>query len=157
MAMTSEVRCDTLYAETASRLAALIIAALVGSDHAKACTRERAYLLVPAIPELRKAVQQDHHRAVLRTRSHGVQSNVTMVEPLFFKSRLTAHPLKLVELSYLRRRWGPARRGLSQNDVACTGVALVPSRATFAHEVFAPNLRRSGGACEPGDDGPDLR
>jgi pimeloyl-ACP methyl ester carboxylesterase len=32
-------------------------------------------------------VQQDHHRAVLRTRSHGVQSNVTMVEPLFFKSR----------------------------------------------------------------------
>ena len=63
----------------------------VGQERSReACTRERAYLLVPAIPELRKAVQQDHHRAVLRTRSHGVQSNVTMVEPLFFKSRLTA-------------------------------------------------------------------
>ena len=90
----------------ASRLAARVIAALVGSDHAKARARERAYLLAPAIPELRKAVQQDHHRAVLRTRSHRVQSNVTMGEPLFFKSRFTPHPLKLVELSYLRRRWG---------------------------------------------------
>ena len=68
------------------RLAAGVVASLVGSDHAKACIRERSYLIVPAIPELGKPMQQDDHRPVLSTGSHGVQPNVTIGEPRFFKS-----------------------------------------------------------------------
>ena len=68
------------------RLAAGVVAALVGSDHAKACIRERSYLILPAIPELGKTMEQDNHRPFLSAGSHGVQANVTIGEPRFFKS-----------------------------------------------------------------------
>jgi hypothetical protein len=76
----------TLVSGNSGRLAGGVVAALVGSDHAKACIRERSYVIVPAIPELGKTMEQDNHRPFLRTGSHGVQANVTIGEPRFFKS-----------------------------------------------------------------------
>jgi hypothetical protein len=69
-----------------ARLAADVVAALIGSNHTKACIGERTYLILPAVPELGKTMEQDDYRAVLRASSHGVQPNVTIGEPQFFKA-----------------------------------------------------------------------
>lgn len=48
----------------AARLAALIVAALVGNDDAEAGGGERFDLLVPGIPEFREAVEEDDAGAI---------------------------------------------------------------------------------------------
>ena len=48
------------------RTIGLAVAALVGRDRAKAGVGERAELMAPRVPELRKAVAENHRKALAR-------------------------------------------------------------------------------------------
>ncbi len=113
---------------SSERLAAGVVAALVGSDHAKACLRERTYLLVPAIPELGKTMEQDNHRPVLRAGRHRVQANNAIPEPWLFKSYFVAHARMIAPLFHTRSRKGDSSRTFPREQrcpaQGATGVGL---------------------------------
>ena len=66
------------------RLAALVVAALIGHDDAKSCVRERPDLLTPAIPELRKTMEQNKRGAVFRSCRDSIQMPARNVEYYLF-------------------------------------------------------------------------
>src|SRR5215210_3886288 len=57
------------------RLAAQVVAPLVGGQHVEAGGGERPDLVPPAIPELGKAMEQDEQRPAFRSGFHGVQAD----------------------------------------------------------------------------------
>src|SRR5215813_4180046 len=67
------------------RFAAEVVSTLVGSDDAKARFCQGADLLAPRVPELGKAVQQDHQQTVCRTRSNSMQANAVALNPEVFE------------------------------------------------------------------------
>src|SRR5260370_39918795 len=62
---------------SAGWLAAQVIAALVGDDHAKSGGGQWLDLFVPRIPEFRKAVEKDHDRAGFGAGGDGVEGHST--------------------------------------------------------------------------------
>src|SRR5580698_7954308 len=69
----------------AARLAAFVVAALVGNDNAEAARGERVDLLVPGIPGFWEAVQEDDDRTVRRAGDDGVEFDRTVVKCYVFE------------------------------------------------------------------------
>jgi len=60
----------------AARLAAQIVATLIGNDDAESCGSQRLDLRTPSVPEFRKAVEKHNDETVFRTSGHGVQTQI---------------------------------------------------------------------------------
>jgi hypothetical protein len=73
------------------RFAAQIVAALIGHDHAKPGLSERSDLLVPRIPKLREAMQQDQQRTTPRTGSDSVNTHFGGVKQQMLKLYAAMH------------------------------------------------------------------
>ena len=77
----------------AAGLAAEVVAALVGHDHAKTRSGQRLDLSVPSVPKFREAVEQNYNLAVSWTGSHCVQADIATFEGKVFHE----HPLSTRE------------------------------------------------------------